>query len=305
MNGAIEVRSGPGLPGIGVRACRPDDRAGLIRLGHPPRVADILCPSPGRALLWHLKGTRCATLVAEETATGTILGAVQFVRCPRPPGTWMFGHWRVTAGRRRQGIGRRLLREGAGRLPDVLRLYSYVDWGNDASIAAHKRCGFEAGLTLFGSAPLGLLSTIGPATPALRLEPAGRREWPVLFGLYARAMGSLWLRLRPGLRPRTFLGGAIAGLRVALVAVVRGAAAGARPLGFVLWEGATVTLYADPVACDAALLARVALQVAALGGRRDSTLDVRGLPTGLADRPGPLAAQILMGMPDVPTQWRE
>ncbi|PYT10713.1 MAG: hypothetical protein DMF51_17675 [Acidobacteria bacterium] len=293
------------VSGIAVRACRPVDRAGLIRLGHPPMVADILCPSPARALLWRLKGTRCATLVAEEMDTGMILGAVQFVRCPRPAGTWMFGHWRVAAGRRRQGIGRRLLREGARLLPDAQRLYSFVDWGNDASIAAHERCGFEAGRSLFGSAPLGLLSTIGPATPALRLEPAGRREWPVLCGLYARAMGSLWLRLRPGLRPRAFLGGALSGLRGALVAVVRGASRGARSSGFVLWEGATVTFFADPEACDAALLARVALQVAALGGRRDSTLELRGLPAGLAERPGPFGVRVLMGMPDVPTQWSE
>jgi len=303
LKGTSEDPAVAGRPGIVVRACRPHDRGPLLRLGHPPVVADILCPPSWRGLLWRLKGARAVSVVAEETATGMILGAVQFVRSPRSPDTWMFGHWRVAAGRRRQGIGRRLLRQGALLLPDARRLYSYVDWGNDASITAHQRCGFEAGRCLFGSAPLGQLSTIGPATPALRLEPVGRRDWPILFGLYARAMGSLWLRLHPGLGPRTFLGGALAGLRAALVAVVRGAVPGARACGFVIWEGATVTFFADPEVCDAALLARVALQIASLGGRRDSRLALRGLPHRIMDRQGPLTAQILMGMPDVRTQW--
>lgn len=298
-----ETRAGTGPEAILVRASRLEDRSALLSLGHPPAVAGILCPSAGRDLLWRLRGTRSISVVAEETATGRLLGAVQFIQTTRRPGTWMFGHWRVAAGRRRQGIGRRLLREGARLLPFARRLYSYVDWGNEPSLAAHERCGFETGRWLFGSAPLGLLSTIGPATPAVRLEPAGRRDWPSLFGLYARAMGSLWLRLAPGLGPRSFLGGALAGPRVALVAVVR-APGGNPPIsGFVLWEGPRVTFFADPDHCGAALLARVALQIISLGGRRESPLELRGLPVGFIERPGPVAAQVLMGMPDLGTQW--
>ena len=243
------------------------------------------------------------SVVAEETATRLLLGAVQFIQTARRPGTWMFGHWRVAVGRRRQGVGRRLLQEGVRLLPAARRLYSYVDWGNEPSMAAHERCGFEAGRSLFGSAPLGLLSTIGPATPAVRLEPVGRHDWPSLFGLYARAMGSVWLRLEPGLGPRSFLGGGLSGLRVALIAIVRGPGREPRASGFVLWEGARVTFFADPDLCDAALLARVALQIIALGGRRESTLEIRGLPAGLMERPGPVSAQVLMGMPDLKTQW--
>ncbi len=303
VGGARDRPVEAGSAAVVVRLCRPQDRSALLRLGHPPVVARILCPAAGRDLLWRLRGTRSVSVVAEETATGLLVGSVQFIQTARRPGTWMFGHWRVAAGRRRQGLGRRLLHEGALLLPAARRLYSYVDWGNEQSMAAHERCGFEPGRSLFGSAPLGLLSTIGPATPALRLEPAGRRDWSSLFGLYARAMGILWLRLAPGLGPGNFLGGALAGIRVALVAVVRGPGRDARASGFVLWEGRRVTFFAEPDVCDTALLARVALQIIALGGRRDSTLEVRGLPAALLEKPGPIAAQILMGMPDVRTQW--
>ncbi len=285
-----------------IRACRARDREGLLRLGHAPAVGDILCPSLARRIAWRLRGTRSLAAVVVERGTGPLLGSVQFLRSRRDRATWMFGHWRVVAGRRREGIGRRLLRDGVRLLPAGARLYSYVDWGNEASIAAHEQCGFEASRTLHGSAPLGVLSTIGPATPALRLEPAGGGDRAVLFGLYARAMGSLWLRLFPGLRPRNFLAGRFGGFRVALVAMARSAV---RPAGFVLWERSSLTFFADPAACDAALLARVALHVIALGAKRDATLELRGLPRPLLARPGPIAAQVLMGMPDVAMHWRE
>lgn len=292
----------PGRRQMLVRACRTGDRPAILRLGHPPAVGDILCPHRARRIVWRLRGTRSVAAIAVEKETGAALGSIQFLRSRRDPGTWLFGHWRVAAGRRREGIGRRLLHEGARLLPAGARFYSYVDWGNEASIAAHERCGFEAGRTLHGSAPLGALSTIGAATPALRLEPAGRGDHSVRFGLYARAMGSLWMRLFPRLRPRNFLAGRFGGFRLALVATARSAV---RPAGFVLWEGDALTFFADPEACDAALLARVALQLVALGAGREATLELRGLPRSLAARPGPILAQILMGMPDPPTQWRK
>src|SRR3989454_8775721 len=262
------VRPTGGLPGRRralIRLCRPADRASIERLGHPPHVADILCPRPARRLAWRLLGTRAVPVLAEEEGTGTVIGSVQFVRSRRSPDTWMFGHWRVTAARRRQGIGRHMLVEGTRLLPQVARLYSYVDWDNEASIAAHERLGFESGRTLWGRAPLGVLTTVGPATPALRLEPVGARDWPVLFAIYTRALGSLWLRLFPGLGPGNFLGGTLGGLRAGVVAVVGGLPGGARSTtdpragttspdrsvaGFVLWEGEAVTLFADPAACD-------------------------------------------------------
>ena len=276
-----------------------------MRLGHPPGVVDILCPPLARRIGWGLRGTLSRTALALDGRPGGILGSVQFLRSRRDRGTWMFGHWRVAAGRRREGIGRRLLREGAGLLPDGTRLYSYVDWGNEASLAAHERCGFEAGRTLHGSAPLSVLTTIGAATPALRLEPAGWRNPSLLFGLYARSMGSLWFRLFPGLRPRRFLAPRIASFRVVLLAMARDAERAGGPAGLVVWEGESLTFFADPAACDAALLARVALQLTALGARREATLDLRGLPRTFLARPGPIALQVLMGMPDPPTQWRE
>lgn len=300
---------------VEIRPCRPSDRSALLGLGHPPGVVDILCPPLARRIGWRLRGTLSRSATAIEGGTGRILASVQFLRSRRDRGTWMFGHWRVAAGRRREGIGRRVLREGASFLPAGARLYSYVDWGNEASLAAHERCGFEAGLTLYGSAPLSVLTTIGAATPALRLEPAGWRDPSVLFGLYARAMGSLWFRLFPGLRSRRFLRPRLAGFRVALLAMVPDAgrasgpaAAGrgpSRPAGLVVWEGEALTLYADPAACDAALLARVALQLTALGARREAGLEIRGLPRTFLARSGPIALQVLMGMPDPPTQWRE
>jgi hypothetical protein len=74
--------------------------------------------------------------------------------------------------------------------------------------------------------------------------------------------------------------------------------------GFVLWEGAAATLFAEPDACDPAFLARVALQIVAQGARRDDTIELRGLPRSLKGHPGPIGLQVLMGMPDVRTQWR-
>jgi len=162
---------------IVVRVCGADDRVALERLGHPPAVAAILCPSPARRLAWRLSGTRAVSVVARERGTGGVLGCVQFLRSRRSRETWMFGHWRVAAASRRRGIGRRLLREGIRQLPDARRLYSYVEWDNEGSQEAHARLGFEAGRTLRGSATLGALTTVGAATPALRLDPVRASDW--------------------------------------------------------------------------------------------------------------------------------
>jgi hypothetical protein len=314
------VRAG-GVPvgdGALIHICRPEDRGLIERLGHPPAVARILCPPPSRRIAWRLLGTRAVSFLAEEAGTGTALGSVQFVRSRRSPDTWMFGHWRTLTARRRQGWGRRILEGGLRLLPQIRRLYSFVDLDNETSIAAHQRLGFEAGRALWGRVPLGVLSTIGPPTPALRLEPVGRRDWPVVFAIYARAMGSLWLRLFPGFGPKSFLERERGGLRAGVIAVARGpsgskalnvglgGAPADRPAaGFVLWEGTGVTLFVDPDACDPALLARMALQLLGQGARRDLDIELRGLPRLLAERPGPIVLRALMAMPDVPTQWRE
>jgi len=309
----------PGGKDVIVRVCRAADRAAIERLGHPQPAAEILCPPLARRVSWRLLGTRAVPVLAEDAGGKAAIGTVQFVRSRRLPDTWMFGHWRVAAQHRRRGIGRRILSEGMRLLPGITRLYSYVDRDNDASIAAHLRLGFEPGRALWGTAPLGALSTVGPAAPSLRLEPVRGRDWPVVFDVYARAMGSLWLRLFPGLGPRTFLGTTRGGLSAGIVAVARGlsgtgwsslAARSGQPssarfvAGFVLWEGRTVTLFVDPDSCDHAFLARAALQIVAHGARRDLEIGLRGLPRSLSARPGPIVLQELMGMPDVRTQWR-
>jgi hypothetical protein len=289
------VTAGRGVAGerqggaVRVRFSRRADRVALLKLGHPPGAEEILAPSISGRLRWFLNGTLACGLVAEDATTGTVVGSVHFVRSRRDPATWVFGLWRVAAARRREGIGRLLLREGARVVPGMRRLYSYVDWGNEASILAHQRLGFEAAPEIQGKAGLGALTTIGPAAPAVRLEPAAGAGRAALFDLYARAIGPLWLRLFPGHTPRS-----------------RGSGWGAwwvrdgeRAAGFVRLRGRSVTLYTDPAACDPGLLARAAAQIAALGVPREQEIDLRGLPRELAARPGPITPRILMGMVDV------
>ena len=317
MGEGHEAAGRPG--GVLVRACGPADRASIERLGHPPGVSRVLCPSLPHRVAWSLSGTRARSVVATDGRTGAVLGCVQFVRSRRSPDTWMFGHWRVLAARRQQGIGRKLLADGLRRLPEARRLYSFVECDNDVSRAAHERLGFEAGRTLRGTATLGALSTLGAATPALRLRRAGTRDWEGLFGIYARAMGCLWLRLFPGIGPRNFLGGARGGVRALAIAVARETHAGGTgghtvqpwidrardgtAVGFVVWHAKGPTFYADPEVCDPGLLARAAIQILARGSRRDDEIRLRGLPRPLAGRPGPITLQVLMGMPDIRAQW--
>src|SRR5437762_2638271 len=148
---------------IVLRLCGAGDRASVERLGHPPAVAAILCPSLPRRMAWRVSGTRAVSVAAVERRTGAVLGCVQFLRSRRSPHTWLFGHWRVAPAVRKRGIGRRLLLEGVRGLTGARRLYSYVEWDNEGSKEAHARLGFESGSTLRGSAPLGALSTIGAA----------------------------------------------------------------------------------------------------------------------------------------------
>ena len=290
-----------------VRLSRASDREALAAFGHSPGVAQAFSPSPGRRLAWRLQGIRAVGVLAEDR--GGAVGTVQFVRSSGDPGTWMFGHWRVAPARRREGIGRLLLSEGSRLLPGIRRLYSYVDWGNEVSVLAHERLGFEACLLARGSALLGALSTVGPTAPALGFEPRGRRDWPGLFDLYCKACGPTWVSLFPRLGSAAYLDRAggpgrwppgptrrfLPSVRVWSVEEQVGTAA------MVVRRGASLTLYADPARCDAALLARVALRLLAEGARRDQEISLVGLPRGLVARPGPVRVEILMGLPEIST----
>jgi RimJ/RimL family protein N-acetyltransferase len=310
-------RTGPAAPsdasrteagGTRVRFSLRDDREGLEALGHPPPVAASLSPSLATRLAWRVTGLRAESLVAEDDRAG-VIGCVQFVRERSDSGTWMFGHWRVAMPWRRRGIGSALIDEGLRLLPEIRRLYSYVDRGNQISISAHLNIGFEMAPEVHGSAPIGALSTIGPATPAIRMEPRRRGDGPRLADLYRRAMGPLWFRLFPGERHRftPALGAGtegpvldlLRGLRAgpARLAIVSG---GGLPVGFVAWRGgaAPPILYTDPDACDGGLLARVAARLLALGVRRDAEILLRGLPAAFLASSGPISTRVLMGLPD-------
>ncbi len=294
---------------VRVRFSRASDRPALLALGHPPPVAAALSPSAATRLAWALTGLKARALLAEVVPTGSVLGSVQFVRSRGDSGTWMFGHWRVAPQRRRRGIGRLLIDEGLRLLPAIRRLYSYVDWGNEVSVEAHLRLGFEAAAEIQGSAPLGALSAIGPAAPAVRLVPADRSAARELAELYRKAMGPLWFRLFPG-DDRNFspaLGTGTEGPALLLLRALREGPArillvadAGPPSGVVVWRRAAPgpTLFADPARCDAALLARLAARLMAQGAARGLDLTLRGLPTSLLASPGPIAARILMGLPE-------
>ncbi|HXH27643.1 MAG TPA: hypothetical protein VNL37_01290, partial [Candidatus Polarisedimenticolia bacterium] len=229
-----------------------------------------------------------------------------FIRSLRDPDTWMFGHWRVVSARRREGIGRHLLRDGFRLLPGAARLYSYVDWGNDVSEEAHLRLGFEQAAAGRGSVTLAALSTIGPSAPSIRVEPVRRSEAGSLYPLYTRAMGDLWLRLFPRLSQENFLD-QDGGRRDPMALLRRGllerpmrllCVDPGDPAGFVRWQSSGLELFLDPGRCDAALLSRVALQLLALGAEREEMTLLSGLPRHLLARPGPILGRTLMGMID-------
>lgn len=299
------IREGPG--GVRVRRCGANDRESLVRLGHLPGAVRSLAPTPADRLVWATRGVRAVGIVAEETGSGRILGSVHFVGSRRDPETWMFGHWRVDGARRRTGIGRLLVSEGLRLLPEVRRLYSYVDWGNDRSILAHERIGFERATELHGRATLGELSRIGPPAPAVRARRVRASDRTALFPLFRRAMGPLWMRLFPGTDGRNYLSqiGGVWDLRGMVSALWRAPSttiwridAGGSADAFLVSRGSDLTLYLDPSSCSPALLTRTALWALGRVGSRDLTVELRGLNQDLVARTGELIARTLMGLPE-------
>jgi len=302
-------RMAPGA--LRVRRCSARDRLGLEAIGNPAPVAAALCPSLPTRIAWALTGLRAVTFVAENLSEGILAGCVQFVRARCDTGTWMFGHWRVAPAFRRQGVGRRLIEEGARRIPRLRRLYSHVDWGNEISILAHERLGFERAQELQGAAVLGALATIGPVTPAPRLRPASGRDGVEIRRIHAVAMGPLWSRLFPGAGesfsvpagaaalgpPRMFLRAVREG--PARVLFVPGAPQGSAAGFVVLRRRGSIVLYVDPGACNGRLLAGVAAHLLSMGASRDSAVLLRGLPPSILAAPGPIAAMVLMGRADI------
>jgi hypothetical protein len=257
---------------------------------------------------------RVVGLVAEGQERDGILGSIQFVRHRREPGTWMFGHWRVSSPQRRAGVGRLLVCEGLRRLPEIRRLYSFVEWNNEASIAAHNRLAFEAAPELWGRAALGPLSTLGPPPPAMRLDRVRTRGSEFVRSLFLRSMGPLWSGLFPGLSSRGDPGPACApwDLRGRLTLLWRkmstrawSAGASDGPKALLVRTGRDATLYLDPAECDPGLLARVALAMLSIGFERGQEVELRGLSRGLVERGGPIRAQILMGLTEVGSLRRE
>ena len=294
-------------PTVRVRRARPSDRPALKALGHPPGAVFAIAPSPAGRLEWRSRGMRVVGLVAEE-CDGQLVGSVHFVRNRRERKTWLFGHWRVSGAYRRSGIGRHLLREGLRALPEATRLYSFVDWGNEGSVAAHRHLGFEAAPELWGSALLGPLSTLGSPAPAIVLSAVPRSRRAILAQPFRRAMGPLWCRLFPDQARRGEPGPAIApwDLRGAIghlwrrtTCRYRVAASGDRIEAVELAMGAAKTLFLDPEACDAGWLARLAQALLASGCDRSTEIEIRGVTRSLVERGGPIRAQILMGLTDV------
>jgi hypothetical protein len=280
-----------------------------VALGHPPGVAAILCPRLPERLLRAATGLHASTFVAADPRGGPVVGCIQFVRARVDTGTWLFGYWRVAPGRRRAGIGSRLIVEGIRRLPGVRRLYSFVDWGNEPSIRAQIRLGFELSEEVFASAPLGLLAGIGPSAPGPRIRRAGPGDRRRVDDLYRRAMGPVWERLFPPGRAAfsMALGGGLEGPVAPLLRALRDGRAGislvdsggGTPAFLVLRGGAAAaTLFVDPPACDPALLSRVAARLLAEGIPRDLELGLRGVRRRLLESPGPITARLLMGLPE-------
>lgn len=231
---------------------------------------------------------------------------MQFVRSALDPHTWMFGHWRVSAGQRGRGTGAALLRGALNRIAGVRSLYSLIEPENEASLRAHERLGFERAATYFAGGPLGFLSTIGPPGPAVQLHraPACSEE---LVELYRQAMGPLWKRLFPGLAPVRVLnasaeppepapsGHPSASLPDSIMLVRDG---DERP-GFIVRGRGRTCLFCNPERCDAGLIARVASRLLALGAARGQWLALRGLPERLGRKPDPIRNWIVMGTADL------
>jgi hypothetical protein len=290
-----------------IRQSHRDDRRSLEILGHPPEAIETLCPTYLTRLAWAIRRIRVRSFVLENPASGTLVGSVQFVRSRIDRRTWMFGHWRVSPGQRGRGAGGAVLRGALARIAGAAHLYSLIEAHNELSIRAHERLGFERSTNHCGGGPLGFLSTIGPPAPSVRLLPATGADLQELFELYRRSMGSLWGRLFPGLAAPRFLHAAdeppdpahpghpaaTIPQRVMLVDD-----ADEHP-AFVVRSGRRTSLFCNPERCDAALLARVASRLLALGAGRDEWLALRGLPEPLGPRSGPIKSWLVMGTTDL------
>ena len=290
---------------IGVRRSGRRDYRALADLGHTPDLLAVLCPTLMTKLAWSATGTRAPTFVAFSSTTGGIIGSVQFVRSCIDPATWMFGHWRVPSDRRGEGIGGRLLSEGLRLLPTIQSLYSLVEERNTASIRAHRRLAFKEAPELLGTAALGILSTIGPPAPSIRLEKCASEE--SLLSIYRRAMGEIWISLFAGfgverlshvlcapIEAPAGRGGAWCGRRALVLAVHDGETLA----GFVVSGRGRTVLFAEPDACDAGFLARVAARLIALGRAREDQLSIRGLPLPVLRGHHAIRGWVLMGMPE-------
>lgn len=294
-------------PTVRVRRARPSDRPALEVMGHPPGAVFAIAPSPAGRLEWRTRGMRIVGLVAVER-DGQLVGSIHFVRHRREPKTWLFGHWRVSVRYRRSGIGRYLLREGLRVLPEVSRLYSFVDWGNEGSVAAHRHLGFEVAPELWGSSLLGPLSTLGSPAPTIVMAAVPRSGRAILAQPFRRAMGPLWCRLFPDQARRGEPGPAIApwDLRGAIghlwrrtTCRYRTATSGDRIEAIELAVGMERTLFLDPESCDPGLLSRLAQALLASGCDRSTEIEIRGVARSLIERGGPIRAQILMGLTHV------
>ena len=122
-------------------------------------------------------------------------------------------------------------------------------------------------------------------------------------------MGPLWLRLFTD-DQRSFspeLGTCLGGPALPLLRLLREGRARTfivrvegPPAGFAVWRrgAGTVALYMDPGVCEGALLAKTAVQLMSLGIPRTLEIVLHGLSPALVAPPTPIAARILMALPD-------
>ncbi len=289
-----------------IRQGRRKDRPALGALGHPPDVLDVLCPAIPTRLAWSANGVRARTFVALEEGAPDLLGSVQLVRSRLDRSTWMFGHWRVATARRGAGIGRHLLQAALTLVPEVRRLYSLVEAGNAPSARAHAGLDFQPAAERLGTVPLGVLTTMGPPAPAVRLEKIVRRDHARLFEVYRQAMGPVWMALFPGLSAGRFVHATIEPLesnpstpppRNRRLTMFEVYADGGRH-AFVARRPGRLQLFVEPAYCDAGLLSRVAGALVARGFDRSEEVAIRGLPGPLVRQGGPIRVWTLMGAPD-------
>ena len=289
-----------------VRECRYSDHEALRQFGYTPDVLAVLCPNALTRFLWRIHSTHVRSFLGEEMDSCLVLGSVQFVRSRLDCETWIFGHWKVATGLRRRGIGGQLLLGALNMLPDARRIYSLVELGNDTSIHAHERLGFEASSTVLGGVSLGELSTIGPPAPPAQLQQVHPQDMDILFAIYRRAMGGTWMRLFPKLDFESFLRSVVEppggiqpapssapGMRQTLSVAIDGYRA-----GFVVRAKTNWIFFSDPEHCSPSVLARTAGSLLTLGANRADWIALRGLPRALLKSPRGIAFSVLMGCSD-------